>query len=242
MSLDEREVLAGIDRHLDAVHAAFPVPPRRQWPATRRTVPGPWIAVATIAAIAIGIVALGRAPAGPGPVGSAHVGVVVSPSQATLSPSPTSAASADDHATVPVLTPAPSRPLDPAIEAVSKSNPGPAAQRAMDLCGVKGYGIGTVGGMGLIPDARRVPDYVPLSGREPELAVDKPAWVIAFEGWLTMVTRTRSPITEVQDPVCVVIDGAPFMFLTGASRAGDVIVPPPPSSHEPTYALPPLAP
>jgi hypothetical protein len=113
----------------------------------------------------------------------------------------------------------------------------------MDLCGVKGYGIGTVGGMGLIPDARRVPDYVPLSGREPELAVDKPAWVIAFKGWLTMVTRAPpNPISEVEDPICVIVDGAPLTFVPSARRAGDVITTPLPNSDEPIFALPPLAP
>jgi hypothetical protein len=239
MSIDEREVLAGVDRHLDALHSALPAPPGRQWTATRHLVPGSWIAAITVAVIAIGIVVLGRVPSGPGPVGSAGIGAAASESAGLL---PSTTASWDDHFTAPTSTPAASRPLDPAIAAVSRSHPGPDAQRAMDLCGVRGYGIGTVGGMGLIANAKRVPDYVPLTGREPELAVDKPAWVVAFQGWIPMVTRSRSPITEVENPVCVVIDGAPVLFLTGASRDGDVIVTPPPNSHEPIFALPPLAP
>jgi hypothetical protein len=239
MSIDEREVLAGIDRHLDALHAAFAVPPGRQWTATRQFVSASWIAAVTVAVIAIGIVVLGRVPSGPGPAESDGLGAAASESASSL---PSTASGADDHSTAPTSTPAASRPLDPAIAAVSRSHPGPDAQRAMDLCGVKGYGIGTVGGMGLIPDARRLPDYVPLSGREPELAVDKPVWVVAFRGWIPMSTRSHSAITEVEDPVCVVINGAAVMFLTGASRAGDVITTPPPNSHEPIFALPPLAP
>jgi hypothetical protein len=241
MSADERDVLAGVDRHLDAVHGALPVPPGQPWTARRRLVPATWVAAVMIAAIVIGIVAVGRVSPGPGPVGSAQTGVAGSQSPGAASPT-SSTATSDDHTAAPILTPAPSLPLDPAIAAVSRSRPGPAAQGAMDLCGVKGYGIGTVGGMGLIPDARRVPDYVPLSGREPELAVDKPAWVISFRGWIPMVTRTRSPITDVEDPVCLVIEDTPVMFGPGASRAGDVIVTPPPRTHEPIFVLPPLAP
>jgi hypothetical protein len=240
MSIDERDILAGVDRHLDALHAALPVPPRRQTILTRRLVSESWVAAITVAVIAIGIVVLGRVPSGPGPVGSAGIGAAASESAESL---PSTTASSDDRSTAPTSTPAASRPLDPAIAAVSRSHPGPDAQRAMDLCGVKEYGIGTVGGMGLIADARRVPDYVPLTGREPELAVDKPAWVIAFRGWIPMITRSRSPITEVEDPVCVLIDDVPSMFSPGANRgAGGLLVTPPPSKAMPIFALPPLAP
>lgn len=153
---------------------------------------------------------------------------------------------ATDPAVLPsvgsAVTVASPRPIDLSIAAVSRSDPSPAAQAALSACGAsgpKGVGVTTafvISGMGLVPHARDVPEYVPLWGIEPEIQTDKPAWVIQMAG------RVDWGDSWGVDPVCVVIDGASSMFEPGTYGRGTQTVVPPTPSRSPTRALPPLAP
>jgi hypothetical protein len=110
----------------------------------------------------------------------------------------------------------------------------------MSICDVPQLGRATVAGMGLIPRARDLWKYAPLTGREPQLSSSRPAWLIQFHGPIPM------PVSDEEwiDPICVVIDGAGGFLATGPVRHLDsgTIESPPPPARPPVWTVPPLAP
>lgn len=134
----------------------------------------------------------------------------------------------------PSGTPAPSRPIDPSLTPVSRSNPGPEAQVVLELCGLDPT---LVSAMAKVSKARDLPEYVRLTGKEPEIQVDKPAWVVTYAG---RVILPRA-LGWADDPICVVIDGVRTVFLSGRHGRGDLESAPLPVP-EPPLALPTLAP
>jgi hypothetical protein len=86
-----------------------------------------------------------------------------------------------------VTAPSADLPIDPSIAPVSLSKPSAAAAEALEICQVLDlHGVQKVAGMGRIEDARDAVHYAALTGREPEIMGDDPAWVITFKGELPM--------------------------------------------------------
>ncbi len=132
-------------------------------------------------------------------------------------------------------------PIDRSIEPVSLSKPSAEAAEALRICQVLEYhGADKVGGMGRIPHARDAIHYAPLTGKEPEIDTDDPAWLITFRGELQMPRLQEVWI----DPTCVVVGGDGGVFGTGPIRVNSTgeTKQPPADELQPDRALPPLAP
>lgn len=149
---------------------------------------------------------------------------------------PTTAA-ATDAPTPSAWLPSSALPVDPAIDPISRSSPSAEAEAAMEACNVAGIGIDAISGMGLLDAATHARTYAPLTGREPELMNDSPAWMIQFKGEVPM------PLHQYEvwiDPICIVIDGASHWYATGPVAGPHGTVPPLPVDDAPTLSLPPL--
>jgi hypothetical protein len=136
---------------------------------------------------------------------------------------------------IAVVTPDPGGDLPP----VSISNPSAGAKDALAKCHIGDqFPSEWIAGMAQIPSARDIGHYVPLTGREPELKVDSPVWVIQFRGDLPM----RDGIWT--DPICVVAADSSGFYATGPTTeydSGTISTPEPPPTP-PDRRLPPLAP
>jgi hypothetical protein len=156
-----------------------------------------------------------------------------------------------DHGFVPLgSSPPPTAPIvvtaaSPEPGAVSLSHPPADAARAFELCSVRGWveakGIDVIRGIGRIDHADEAFHYARLTGNEPELQSDKPAWIVQFRGDIRMA---MSNIVYV-DPVCIVVDGGDGgFFTTGTVRevGSGVVRTPQPVPMEPDRALPPPQP
>lgn len=137
----------------------------------------------------------------------------------------------------PSGTPAPSRPVDTTLSSVSRSHPDSEAQAVLELCGAAGFDLAGISGMAKVPKARDLPEYVRLTGQEPEIELDEPAWVVTYAG---RVILPRA-LGWADDPICVVIDGVRTVFLSGRHGRGDLESAPLPVP-DPPLALPTLAP
>jgi hypothetical protein len=138
-------------------------------------------------------------------------------------------------------SPSKPRSVDTTIEAVSASHPSASAAEALESCGITGeYGVGTdkVAGMGHLERARDAPRYVNLTGKEPEIQVDKPAWVIQLQGEVVLPRGFGTAL----DPTCVVIDGVHYLFMTGPYTTNGETTQPLQPERPPDLLLPPLAP
>lgn len=97
-----------------------------------------------------------------------------------------------------------------------------------------------VSGMGRIDHARDAARYAPLTGLEPEIKTDAPAWIVTFKGDVPM------PMTgEIWvDPTCIVVDGDGGFYATGPVKilSSKATVTPRPAKQQPDLALPPLLP
>lgn len=131
---------------------------------------------------------------------------------------------------------------EPVLKPVSLSRPTAEAAKALSLCEVTGRET-QVSGMALLRHASDLPDYVLLTGREPEIQTSDPAWVVAYRGVITLTTRSQGGSIEMTDPTCVVIDEIPIWFATGSTRSGDgtTVTPEPVASTE-LLSLPTLSP
>ena len=129
---------------------------------------------------------------------------------------------------------------EPTISPVSISNPNPGAKDAFERCHIGDMiPIEKVAGMGQVPSARDLLHYVPLSGREPQLQVESPAWVIQIKG------EVQQRGNEIWiDPTCIVTANDFGFYATGPvknSETGQVLEPEPPSKP-PDRTVPPLVP
>jgi len=130
----------------------------------------------------------------------------------------------------------------PDVTPVSLSAPSTLAAEGMRFCGVQQWAK-DVGGIGIIAHARLLPYYVPLTGREPEIQRDTPAFVVQYSGTIRIPTRTLTPMLDVQGATCVVLDGAPIWYISGPARdplTGQTWTPEPAPLD--TKDLPPLMP
>lgn len=131
-------------------------------------------------------------------------------------------------------------PVSGEIEAVSKSKPTAEAVDVMAKCSIgEQIVIDKVSGMGKVPTAKDVLHYVPLTGREPQLKEQGPAWMVQIRG------DVPQPGGEIwTDPVCVVTAGDHGFYATGTvtnAKTGKVTTPEPPLVP-PDRTLPALAP
>lgn len=187
-------------------------------------------------------------------LGMALLGCSVGSRAPDVSPLVTAQPSASVVATVPSGTPStspdvsasaypaptPERPVDPDIEPVSRSDPSEEARQAMGICQIELYGLDAIAGMGRIDQARRAIEYVLLTGREPLLASDRPAWIIQFR---TEITWNRPAGEYWIDPICAVVDGDWGFFASGpVIRPDGGLRTPIPVDDPPVWSLPPLAP
>jgi hypothetical protein len=123
---------------------------------------------------------------------------------------------------------------------VSASKPSAGAVDAFAKCHIGDMIlISRVTGMGQIASAKNLAHYIPLTGREPQLTEDGPAWVIQIRGDI------QEPGNEVwTDPTCFVTESDSGYFASGPVRkttTGTVATPEPPA-RPPDATLPPLAP
>lgn len=137
------------------------------------------------------------------------------------------------------------RPLDPHVAQVSLSSITKDGQAALDACGLtdstgrleggRPYGTEQISGMGKIAHAREVGSYALVTGREPELQSDQPAWVIEITGMIS------DPFAgTLTNPTCVVVESEPYWYVTGSQGDGDNLVTAPPLAPGPSFGLPPL--
>ena len=123
---------------------------------------------------------------------------------------------------------------------VSISNPGPGAKDAFEKCHIGDIiPIQRVAGMGQVPAAKDLLHYVPLTGREPQVKEESPAWVIQIRG---EVQQRGSEIWI--DPTCIVTEGDFGFYATGPVKnasTGEVLEPEPPPTP-PDRTLRPLVP
>ena len=103
-----------------------------------------------------------------------------------------------------------------ALEQVSLSNPTGEERDVMLQCRVLEYPDQVVG-MAKVPNASDLPLYVRLTGNEPEIQTDKPAWVVSFGGEVRIPTVSQAGIITATTPTCVIVDGVRSWFLTGPS-------------------------
>ena len=96
------------------------------------------------------------------------------------------------------------------VEAISLAHLTTEAKDVLSQC-VRDEDIKLVSGMAKLASAREVPRYGWFGGDEVELMTDVPAWVIQYDGDLSV----RGVIYH--DPTCVVIDGVRYLFLTGGA-------------------------
>jgi len=105
----------------------------------------------------------------------------------------------------------------PDVTPVSLSAPSTLAAEGIRLCGVQQWAK-EVGGIGIIDHARLLPYYVPLTGREPEIQRDTPAFVVQYSGQIRLPLRGgpgSAGYTDATGTTCVVLDGAPRFYITG---------------------------
>lgn len=132
-------------------------------------------------------------------------------------------------------------PVDASIEPVSLSDPSSEAADALRICQVAdNIGADMVSGMGRIDHARDAVRYASLTGVEPEIQTDAPAWIVTFKGEVPMPMSGETWI----DPTCIVVGGDGGFYATGPVKilSSDVTVTPLPGKQKPGLALPPLLP
>jgi len=160
----------------------------------------------------------------------------------TIAPASPSVRLSTLEATPATPTARASLPVDPSMEAVSRSSPQPAAQRALEACGFNDFQqrpLSMVAGMGKAPSGYAARDYAALSGNEPELMTEDPVWMIQLGGELP------DPFTgEVSiDPLCISIGGDGLIYSVGEIILSDgTVYTPQPVPAPPRYSLPSLAP
>ncbi len=197
----------------------------------------------SIGAILVAAIALGGCSAGSGHPLAGSSADVATVARSTAVPSTAETArrtASSSPPSAPSTTFPPVVPVDPSIDPVSLSKPSADAAEALRICQVVDvHGVEKVTGMGRIDHARDAIRYAPLTGREPELATDEPAWMITFGGELPMPKINQVWI----DPTCIVVNDDGGIFATGPRiSATGMAIERPADASRPTLALPPLLP
>lgn len=132
-------------------------------------------------------------------------------------------------------------PIDQSILPVSAADPGQEAAKVLAKCNIgEQIPLDKVTGMGKVPSASDLGDYVPLTGREPQLKEAGPAWVVTISADLPQPGSTEL----WSNPTCVVTDGEAGYYATGPVTdlaTGKTTFPEKPAS-QPELRVPPLAP
>ena len=125
---------------------------------------------------------------------------------------------------------------------VSGSQPSPEARDVLARCHIgagEPVAMSQVTGMAQLASGSELTHFVPLTGREPELADTNPVWVVQIRADL------QEPGGEIWvDPVCVATTTRAGYFATGPVRnaASGVEISPEKPVTPPDRALPPLQP
>ena len=170
------------------------------------------------------------------------LGLVLFLAACTGATQPTSSPALSSEASVAV-SPSSSAlpPVDSTIRPVSGSSPSPAAADAMAKCNVgTQIPVAEVTGMGQLPDASRLPHYVPLTGREPQLKQGGPVWVVTVQAEIPQPGSGEVWI----DPTCIVTPSDAGWFATGPvynTRTKQTLLPEVPPI-QPDLRVPPLEP
>jgi hypothetical protein len=106
----------------------------------------------------------------------------------------------------------------PGVTAVSLSSTSGDAAAGILACGVRKYAA-NIQGMGIVASARTLPQFVRLTGREPEIQSDAPVFVVEFTGPLRLPLRGgvgSAAYRDIDNATCAVIDGWPIWYATGS--------------------------
>jgi hypothetical protein len=104
--------------------------------------------------------------------------------------------------------------VDANITPVSLTAPGGVAADGIAACGV-GAHRDQVQGIAVVAPASVLPHYVPLTGDEPEIKTDQPAFVVLYSGTIRLPLRGQAVYSDITGATCVFIDGWPTWFSTG---------------------------
>jgi hypothetical protein len=126
-------------------------------------------------------------------------------------------------------------PIVPSLAVVPRTHLHAEADQAITACNVN---WDRIGGIGLVPRARDVPLYAPVSPQTIEIQSDQPAWVIQIRGQFTAVLAPGTML----DPTCVVINGSQTLFGTGGGWDDRGVFTPDRDVWYPPGRLPPLGP
>jgi len=121
-----------------------------------------------------------------------------------------------------ISTPTPASPATvaataPDVDPVSLGTPTAMAAEGIEACAVRKYEE-ALGGIGILAHARLLPEYVPLTGREPEVKSDEPVFVALFSGTIRLPYRGgpgAPAYKDVQNATCAVLDGQAIWWITG---------------------------
>jgi hypothetical protein len=133
----------------------------------------------------------------------------------------------------------PGLPVDPSITPISIKHHSAEAEAAFEACSIAQYAYQSVAGMGELPSAADMSKYAPFSGKEPQLGLPGPVWLVQFKGKIPMPKEGEVWI----DPVCFkATDDHGFFAVNGVKDATGTFLTPLPAAIAPSYSLPLLLP
>lgn len=124
---------------------------------------------------------------------------------------------ADSQPTSMATNGAATSPASDDVVPVSLTSAKGLAADGLEGCGVSMY-ADQIRGIGVLERSTMLPRYVPLTGREPEIKPDRPAFAVLFEGSIRLPFRGgqgSATYADIESATCVFIDGAPIWYVTG---------------------------
>lgn len=104
--------------------------------------------------------------------------------------------------------------VDDEVTAVSVSSPVGLAVEGVPACGVEKYQDQIVG-IAVVAHASLLPHYVPLTGDEPEVKSEEPAFVVLYTGTIRLPLRGEASYADATGATCIYLEGHPMWFGTG---------------------------
>ena len=104
------------------------------------------------------------------------------------------------------------------VEGVSLGAPTKEAAAGIDGCGVAKY-ASQIQGIGILAHATLLPQYVPITGREPEIQSDDRTFVVLFSGSIRLPLRGGQgapSFLDIENATCAMLQGHPTWYMTGA--------------------------